>query len=208
MAEIITGPDLTAARAEVEAAARAAIAAGCDWARPDLALFYDEMTVTQRFDTGLLPLVASYWRRRFEGAAADPGQRRPGYISALEARSVLANAQVRLRNLAARDPQRVRGLLERLEAASDDRERALLLLSAEAASQMLPPGLVLHEAPEPPLREAQNLIARLRASGIGITLNAAGQIEIHGALSESQRDRIRTLKPEIVGLLGRPTETL
>jgi len=198
--------DLNAARAEVQSLARRATENGCSWAAGDLQTYFDEIVTTQRVDSGLLPQVLAFWRERFASAAADPGQRRPAYLSLIEARETLRSAESRLRNLSLRDPQRFRGLLERLEAATDDRERALLLLSAEGAAAMLPPGLRLNEAPTPPFREAAALLRSLRASGIGLSLNGDGQIEIHGVLSESQRQRLRELKPEIVGLLNQPTE--
>jgi len=206
--EIPIEPDLTTQRAEVESLARRAAAAGCDWARADLELFYGECVETQRTNTALLPAVISYWRERFASAAADPGQRRPPFLPLIEARQILANAQVRLQNLARRDPGRVREVMARFEAAPGDRERALLLTSAEAAATMLPPGLVLNESPEPPIAEAAALLQRLRGAGIMLSLTPAGEIAVNGMLSESQRDRIRTLRAEIVGLLGRPTETL
>ena len=196
---------LTAARSEVQSLARQAAEAGCPWALPDLQTYFDECVETQRCDTTLLPVVVSYWRRRFESAIVDPGQRRPAYISLLQAREVVRTSQSRLQNLMRRDPQRIRGLLERLEAASDEREKALLLLSAEAAAAMLPPGLVLNEAPTPPLREAENLLRQLRSSGLALGVTNDGKIAISGgSLSGSQRERLRVLRAEVAQLISAP----
>ncbi|GEM_PF-3162132 len=199
--------ELSSLRAEVQRLARQAAEAGCDWASGDLQVYFDECTETQRVDMALLPQVLDYWRARFQSACADPGQRRPPYISLLQAREVVRTADSRIRNLSVRDPGRVREVIARYQAAGDDREKALLLEAAEAASQMLPPGLVL-QAPEPPVAEAAALIQRLRGAGIGLSLNASGQIEVHGVLSESQRHRIRALRAEIVAFLSQPTEIL
>lgn len=203
------GPDLGAARAEIEALARQAIKNGCPWADGDTRLYFDEYSEVQRADTALLPAVLDYWRDRFRAAAADPAMRRPPYITLLQAQEVLRSAPTRLQNLAVRDPQRFHDVLSRFEAAADDRTRALLLTSAESAAAMLPAGLTLGQH-APPLREAAALLRSLRASGLSLAITDTGRIAIAGGtLSASQRDSLTALRAEVAQLLAAPpTEIL
>lgn len=199
--------DLSAERGEVERLARRAEAAGCDWAKDDLSLYFSELTEVQRADTALLPQVISYWRRRFLAAAENPSMRRPPYVSLLQAQELLSSKDSRLGNLSQRDPQRFHDFLARFESAADVREKALLLRSAEAAASMLPPGLTLGQ-PTPPVAEAQKLLAQLRSAGVAVSLTSDGRIAIAGVISEAQRLRLRDLKPQIAGLLEQPNEVL
>lgn len=201
---ISSGPDLAIARAEVESLARAAAAAGCDWAAADLQLYFRECSDTQQVDTSMLASVIGYWQSRFSAALADPTMRRPPYLPLIEARQILANAQTRLQNLSVRDPARFREVMARYQAAGDDREKALILTSAEAAASMLPQGLVLGQ-PTPPVAEAGQLIQRLRASGLELSATDDGRISVRGgSLSGSQRERLAALRSEIVQLLNAP----
>jgi hypothetical protein len=149
--------------------------------------------------------VLAFWQDRFRAACADPSQRRPAFISLLQAQEIIRTATNRIGILASRDPGRFAAFRERYENAADDRERAICILSAEASANMTPSGLVLNPNPTPPTREAGQLIQRLRASGLTLAATDDGRVSVSGgSLSGAQRERLDALRAEVVQLLREP----